>query len=86
LFIPGQRCYGPAPDWEGSEPEHREISVSKIPSDWYEDKLVPVFAKFGKIYELRIMVDNITGLTRNFCFIKYWDEEENERALRKIDG
>ncbi|XP_045184825.2 heterogeneous nuclear ribonucleoprotein Q-like [Mercenaria mercenaria] len=81
----GQRCYGPPPDWEGEAPEHREISVSKIPSDWYEDKLVPVFTRFGKIFELRIMVDNITGLTRNFCFIKYCDDEENERALRKLD-
>jgi len=52
---------GPPPDWEGETPEHREISVSRIPPDWYEDKLVPIFEKFGRLYELRIMIDNITG-------------------------
>ncbi|WAR29410.1 A1CF-like protein [Mya arenaria] len=60
--IYGMRQYGgPPPNWDGEPPEHREISVSKIPPDWYEDKLVPVFEKFGRIYELRIMIDNITA-------------------------
>ncbi|XP_052785533.1 heterogeneous nuclear ribonucleoprotein R-like isoform X2 [Mya arenaria] len=82
----GMRQYGgPPPNWDGEPPEHREISVSKIPPDWYEDKLVPVFEKFGRIYELRIMIDNITGLTRNFCYVKYCDETENIAALDKID-
>lgn len=84
-IISGQRCYGPPPDWEGEAPGHREISVSKIPTDWYEDRLVPIFSKFGKLYQLRIMIDNVTGLTRHFCFVKYCSAEDNERALWKLD-
>ncbi|KAH3746670.1 hypothetical protein DPMN_181080 [Dreissena polymorpha] len=83
----GMRQYGgPPPEWDGESPLHREISISKVPDDWYEDKLVPVLEKYGKIYELRIMIDNITGLTRNFCFVKYCDEQDNLNALSKIDN
>ncbi|KAL4216445.1 putative RNA-binding protein 46 [Mactra antiquata] len=82
----GQRCYGPPPDWEGPEPMHREINISKVPEEWYENRLVPAFSKFGKIYTLRVMVDGVSGLTRHFCFLKYCDDEENDAAVRKLDG
>ena len=83
----GQRKYGgPPPGWEGPPPTHREISVSRVPNDWYEDKLVPLLSKFGRIYELRILIDNVTGFTRNFCFVRYCDQEENDDAMEKIDG
>ena len=86
FIISGWRQYGgPPPLWEGEEPDHRAISVSRIPSDWYEDKLVPEFSKLGKIYELRIMIDNVTGLTRNFCFVKYCDSTDNDTAVRRIN-
>ena len=86
IYFSGQRRYGgPPPEWDGEAPTHREISISKVPDDYYEDKLVPLLSKFGKIYELRVMIDNITGHTRNFAFVKYCDAEENEAAMHKID-
>lgn len=86
-IIPGSRIYGgPPPDWNGEPPKHREISISRLPGDWFEDKLVPVFEKFGRIYEMRLLIDNITGLTRNFCMLRYCDPDENDAAVRRIDG
>ncbi|KAK3103329.1 hypothetical protein FSP39_018536 [Pinctada imbricata] len=50
----GQRKYGPPPGWNGPPPARGcEIFVGKIPRDCYEDELVPVFERIGKIYELR---------------------------------
>jgi RNA recognition motif-containing protein len=47
----GQRKYGPPPDWKGPPPPRGcEIFIGKIPRDCFEDELVPVFEKIGKVY------------------------------------
>ncbi|NXT67453.1 RBM46 protein, partial [Chaetops frenatus] len=55
----GQRKFGgPPPGWEGPPPPRGcEVFVGKIPRDMYEDELVPVFERSGKIYELRLMME-----------------------------
>ncbi|NXJ01446.1 RBM46 protein, partial [Psophia crepitans] len=55
----GQRKFGgPPPGWEGPPPPRGcEVFVGKIPRDMYEDELVPVFERAGKIYEFRLMMD-----------------------------
>ncbi|NXY41855.1 RBM46 protein, partial [Ceuthmochares aereus] len=55
----GQRRFGgPPPGWEGPPPPRGcEVFVGKIPRDVYEDELVPVFEKAGKIYEFRLMME-----------------------------
>ncbi|NXE75282.1 RBM46 protein, partial [Cochlearius cochlearius] len=55
----GQRKFGgPPPGWEGPPPPRGcEVFVGKIPRDMYEDELVPVFERAGKIYEFRLMME-----------------------------
>ncbi|NXW52059.1 RBM46 protein, partial [Nyctiprogne leucopyga] len=55
----GQRKFGgPPPGWEGPPPPRGcEVFVGKIPHDMYEDELVPVFERAGKIYEFRLMME-----------------------------
>ncbi|NXX52247.1 RBM46 protein, partial [Scopus umbretta] len=55
----GQRKFGgPPPGWEGPPPPRGcEVFVGKIPRDMYEDELVPVFGRAGKIYEFRLMME-----------------------------
>ncbi|NWW95278.1 RBM46 protein, partial [Rhynochetos jubatus] len=55
----GQRRFGgPPPGWEGPPPPRGcEVFVGKIPRDMYEDELVPVFERAGKIYEFRLMLE-----------------------------
>ncbi|NWR74138.1 RBM46 protein, partial [Centropus unirufus] len=55
----GQRKFGgPPPGWEGPPPPRGcEVFVGKIPRDVYEDELVPVFERAGKIYEFRLMME-----------------------------
>ncbi|NXK82006.1 RBM46 protein, partial [Amazona guildingii] len=55
----GQRKFGgPPPGWEGPPPPRGcEVFVGKIPRDMYEDELVPVFKRAGKIYEFRLMME-----------------------------
>ena len=83
----GQRKYGgPPPGWEGPAPLRGcEIFVGKIPRDCYEDELVPVFEKMGKIYELRLMMD-FSGANRGYCFVMYCDRETAKRAVREMNN
>ncbi|NWX01554.1 RBM46 protein, partial [Caloenas nicobarica] len=55
----GQRKFGgPPPGWEGPPPPRGcEVFVGKIPRDMYEDELVPVFERAGRIYEFRLMME-----------------------------
>ena len=62
----GQRCYGHPPDWEGEAPSRGcEVFVGKIPSEYFQDELVVVFEKMGKIYELRLIIDY------NRCYVLF---------------
>jgi hypothetical protein len=54
----GQRRYGPPPNWTDFPPNRGcEVFLGKIPRDCFEDELVPLCEKVGKIYEIRLMMD-----------------------------
>jgi RNA recognition motif-containing protein len=61
----GQRKYGgPPPDWtDPPPPPGCEIFVGKIPKEIYEDELIPLFEKVGKIWDLRLMMDSLNALS-----------------------
>jgi hypothetical protein len=84
----GQRKYGgPPPDYEeGSIPPAPgcEIFVGKIPKEVFEDELIPVFEEVGKIWDLRLMIDPVTGFNRGFAFITYCDKEDAACAQIKV--
>ncbi|XP_072883428.1 APOBEC1 complementation factor isoform X2 [Hemitrygon akajei] len=83
----GQRKYGgPPPGWEGPPPERGcEIFIGKIPRDLYEDELVPVLEKIGKIYELRMMMD-FNGNNRGYAFVLFTSRQEAKDAIRQLNN
>ncbi|RWS15544.1 heterogeneous nuclear ribonucleoprotein Q-like isoform X3 [Dinothrombium tinctorium] len=84
----GQRKYGgPPPDWEGAPPcPGSEIFVGKIPKEIFEDELILLFEETGKIWDLRLMVDPLTGFNRGYCFITYCNKEGAQKAQEKFDS
>ena len=83
----GQRPYGPPPDWEGEAPSQGcEVFVCKIPRDCFEDELVPVFEKMGKIYELRLkMPMEYTGLNGGCAFVVYGEVASAKESVRQLN-
>lgn len=60
-----------AADWEGPPPPRGcEVFVGKIPRDMYEDELVPLFEKAGRLYEFRLMME-FSGENRGYAFVTY---------------
>ncbi|ESO01760.1 hypothetical protein HELRODRAFT_112672 [Helobdella robusta] len=82
----GQRRYGPPKNWVGEVPRRGcEIFVGKLPRDCFEDELVPILEKFGRLYECRIMVDFDKG-NRGFCFATYANREEAKTASKEMNN
>ncbi|XP_006630436.1 APOBEC1 complementation factor isoform X1 [Lepisosteus oculatus] len=83
----GQRKYGgPPPDWDGRPPERgSEIFVGKLPRDLFEDELVPLCEKFGKIYEVRMMMD-FNGNNRGYAFVTFSNKQEAKNAMKQLNN
>ncbi|KAJ8675044.1 hypothetical protein QAD02_010830 [Eretmocerus hayati] len=84
----GQRKYGgPPPNWEGPTPGTGcEVFCGKIPKDMYEDELIPLFEKCGKIWDLRLMMDPMTGTNRGYAFITFTNRDAANQAVRELDN
>ncbi|KAK9508545.1 hypothetical protein O3M35_006082 [Rhynocoris fuscipes] len=83
----GQRKYGgPPEDWIGDPPPRgTEIFVGGLPRDFKENSFVPLFAKIGRIYSTRLMVD-FSGQNRGFAFIQYSTTAEAKTAIKDLHG
>ena len=82
----GQRRYGPPPDWEGEAPSRGcKVFVGKIPRDCFEDELVPVFEKMGKIYELRLMME-YPWLNEGYAFVVYGEVASAKESVRQLNN
>ena len=55
----------------------------KIPRDLYEDELIPLFEKCGKIWDLRLMMDPMTGLNRGYAFVTFTERDAAQEAVRQ---
>ncbi|TNN80155.1 Heterogeneous nuclear ribonucleoprotein Q [Liparis tanakae] len=85
----GQRKYGgPPPEsaHSGAQPTiGTEIFVGKIPRDLFEDELVPLFEKAGPIWDLRLMMDPLSGLNRGYAFVTFCTKEAAQQAVKLPD-
>ncbi|KAK3511710.1 hypothetical protein QTP70_016130, partial [Hemibagrus guttatus] len=83
----GQRKYGgPPPGWRGPPPPPGcKVFVGSIPRDIYEDKLVPLFERVGRIYEFRLMME-YNGENRGYGFVKYTTRKAATRAIIFLDN
>ena len=81
------RKYGPPPDWVGDPPASgHELFVGKIPTDCWEDEVIPIFEQIGKIYEVKILIDKETNLNKGFCFVCMCTKDDAKKAISRLNG
>lgn len=66
-------------------PKGTEIFVGKLPRDFFEDELVPLFSKIGPIYKLRLMVD-FSGKNRGYGFVTYFSVNNAITAVEYLNN
>lgn len=86
MVILGQRKYGgPPPNWEGHPPGNGcEVFCGKIPKEMYEDELIPLFEKCGPIWDLRLMMDPMTGTNRGYAFVTFTNRDSALNAVKEV--
>lgn len=85
----GQRKYGgPPPDSDAQNQPGagHEVFCGKIPKEIFEDELVPLFEKCGRIWDLRLMMDPLTGLNRGYCFVTFCNKDGAQEAVKQVDN
>lgn len=65
-------------------PFYCQIFVGKIPRDLFEDELVPLFEKAGPIWDLRLMMDPLSGLNRGYAFVTFCTKEAAQAAVKLV--
>ena len=61
-----------------------QVFCGKIPKDIFEDELIPLFEKCGQIWDLRLMMDPMTGLNRGFCFVTFVEKEGAQEGVKQV--
>lgn len=64
----------------------QQVFVGKIPRDLYEDELVPLFESAGPIWDLRLMMDPLSGQNRGYAFITYCNKDDAQKAVKLVSS
>mgnify|MGYP001305127346 FL=1 len=51
----------------------------------YESELIPLFEKCGTIWDLRLMMDPMTGLNRGYAFVTFTTRDAAQEAVRQVE-
>ncbi|CAF0784046.1 unnamed protein product [Rotaria sordida] len=83
----GQRKYGgPPPDGPERPAPNSEVFIGKIPREVFEDELIPICEETGKIWDLRLMIDPVSGFNKGYCFVTYCTQSDSAKACEKLNG
>jgi heterogeneous nuclear ribonucleoprotein R len=66
-------------------PSGCECFVGKLPRDLFEDELIPVFEKYGRIWDLRLMIDPSSGYSKGYCFVTYCEKTDAQTAAKALN-
>lgn len=62
-----------------------KLFVAGLPYDLYDDELMEIFEKFGKIASAKVTIDKETGKSRGFGFVDMPNAEEAKEAIEHLN-
>jgi RNA recognition motif-containing protein len=62
------------------------IYVGSLPFDVTEGELKELFAPFGQVTEVRMIMDKFSGKSKGFGFVEMPSKEEAEKAINALNG
>lgn len=64
----------------------KSIFVGNLSFSTTEDELRSLFAGYGSVQRVSIMIDRDTQRSRGFAFVEMGDDDEAQAAIAKING
>jgi cold-inducible RNA-binding protein len=64
----------------------KKLFIGNLAFSLTEDQLREIFAPFGNIVSLNIVMDKFSGRSKGFAFVEYDNEESAQKALQSLDG
>ncbi len=63
-----------------------DIYVGNLPYDIDEQTLTTTFAEYGKVDNVKIVMDRYTGQSKGFGFVSMADWKEAQNAIKALEG
>lgn len=76
---------GQTPTADAEAQQHKSVFVGNLAFKVSGDELKDLFARYGTVHNVRIMVDRATRRPRGFGFVEM-DEAGAEAAIKALDG
>jgi RNA recognition motif-containing protein len=62
-----------------------KLFVAGLPYDLYDDELMEIFEKFGKVISAKVTLDRETGKSRGFGIVDFENEQDARDAIEHLN-
>lgn len=63
-----------------------KLFIGKLSFDTTEKSLTDLFAQYGEVVSVAIIMDRVTNKSRGFGFVELADEDAANKAIAALDG
>ena len=63
-----------------------KLYVGNLSWEVKDSDLRELFAKFGELSEVKVMIDNFSGRSKGFAFVTFVSEDSAKKAIAELDG
>lgn len=75
---------GPPPD-NTPRPLGAELFIGKLARNCFEDELMPLFEPYGKVWEIRVLIDPESGNGRGFGFVTFVEADACPKVVTALN-
>ncbi|HEX7017895.1 MAG TPA: RNA-binding protein [Patescibacteria group bacterium] len=71
---------------DAAQTNPKKLFVGNLPWSVGEDQLRDLFAEFGDLVDVKLVIDRMSGRSRGIGFVEYATEEEAQAAIDAMNG
>lgn len=69
-----------------SQVNPNKLFVGNLPYSVTEDQLREIFAEYGEIVDLKLIIDRMSGRSKGIAFVEYASKEMADAAIEAVNG
>ncbi|MCO5578567.1 hypothetical protein L7F22_032422 [Adiantum nelumboides] len=86
LNAPGSQSFSPASSRFNKDGDDLNLYVGYLPHNIDDDGLIALFSPFGKIEDIKLIKDRLTGISKGYGFVKFADAASATQAVQHMNG